>query len=179
MNTGHLDQLLLGIADTQMAATPAAARMVISGLALDSRRVRRGDAFLALRGSQGHGIQFAASAVQRGAQVVLAEAPVVDVAELDVPVLWIDHLHQQVSEIAARFHDRPSESLRVLGITGTNGKTSCVQLLALKRTTFTPSGTRAASWRPNASSTLITAACSPGHENSLALAAPYASMLPW
>lgn len=142
MNTGHLDQLLLGIADAQVAAMPAAARMVVSGLTLDSRRVRRGDAFFALRGSQGHGIQFAASAVQRGAQVVLAEAPVVDVAGLDVPVLWIDHLHEQVSEIAARFHDRPSESMRVLGITGTNGKTSCVQLLAQALTLL---GHRAAS----------------------------------
>ncbi|OOG66236.1 UDP-N-acetylmuramoyl-L-alanyl-D-glutamate--2,6-diaminopimelate ligase [Rhodanobacter sp. B04] len=130
MNTGHLDQLLLGIADAQIAATPGAGRIVVSGLALDSRRVRRGDAFFALRGSQGHGIEFAASAVQRGAQVVLAEAPAVEVEALDVPLLWIDGLHDQVSEIAARFHDRPTEAMRVVGITGTNGKTSCVQLLA-------------------------------------------------
>ncbi len=143
MSTGHLDQLLLGIADAQMAATPAAAHMIVSGLSLDSRRVRRGDAFFALRGSQGHGIEFAASAVQRGAQVVLAEAPAPeDVAPLDVPLLWIDDLHDQVGEIAARFHDRPSESLHVIGVTGTNGKTSCVQLLAQALTLL---GHRAAS----------------------------------
>ncbi len=65
MSTGHLDQLLLGIADAQMAATPAAAHMIVSGLSLDSRKVRRGDAFFALRGSQGHGIEFAATAVDR------------------------------------------------------------------------------------------------------------------
>ncbi len=143
MNTGHLDQLLLGIADAQMAATPAAAHMVVSGLSLDSRQVRRGDAFFALRGSQGHGIEFAASAVQRGARVVLAEAPAPDdFTPLDVPLLWIDHLHDQVGEIAARFHDRPSESMRVIGVTGTNGKTSCVQLLAQALTLL---GHRAAS----------------------------------
>ena len=131
MSTGHLDQLLLGIADAQLAASPAAARTVVSGLALDSRRVRRGDAFFALRGTQTHGISFAAGAVQRGVRVVLAEAPAPDEVEsLDVPVLWIDDLHDQVGEIAARFHDRPSESMRVIGVTGTNGKTSCVQLLA-------------------------------------------------
>ncbi len=131
MSTGHLDQLLMGIADAQVAATSAAAHMIVSGLSLDSRKIRRGDAFFALRGSQGHGIEFAASAVQRGAQVVLAEAPAPEHgASLEVPVLWIDHLHEQVGEIAARFHDRPSESLRVVGVTGTNGKTSCVQLLA-------------------------------------------------
>jgi UDP-N-acetylmuramoyl-L-alanyl-D-glutamate--2,6-diaminopimelate ligase len=130
MSTDHLDQLLLGIADTQLAANPVAARMVVSGLTLDSRQVRRGDAFFALRGDRAHGIAFAAGAVQRGARVVLAEAPAEDVEALEVPVLWIDDLHAQVSEIAARFHDRPSESMRVVGVTGTNGKTSCVQLLA-------------------------------------------------
>ena len=130
MSTGHLDQLLLGIADASLAATPGAGRIVLSGLALDSRRVQRGDGFFALRGTRGHGIEFAASAVQRGAQVVLAEAPPVEVAPLDVPVLWIDDLHAQVGEIAARFYERPSEAMRLVGITGTNGKTSCVQLLA-------------------------------------------------
>ncbi len=143
MSTGHLDQLLLGIADAQVAAAPGAGRIVLSGLTLDSRRVRRGDAFFALRGTQGHGIKFAAGAVQRGAQVVLAEAPMVDdLAPLDVPLLWIDNLHAQVGEIAARFYDRPSESMRMVGVTGTNGKTSCVQLLAQALTLL---GHRAAS----------------------------------
>jgi UDP-N-acetylmuramoyl-L-alanyl-D-glutamate--2,6-diaminopimelate ligase len=142
MSTGHLDQLLLGIADAQVAAVPGAGRAVVSGLALDSRRVRRGDAFFALRGSQGHGIEFAAAAVQRGAQVVLAEGPALDVAPLEVPLLWVDGLRDQVGEIAARFHDRPSEAMRVIGITGTNGKTSCVQLLAQALTSL---GHRAAS----------------------------------
>lgn len=130
MSTGQLDQLLMGIADAQVAQARGAARIVVSGLSLDSRRVRRGDAFFAMRGTQGHGIEFAASAVQRGAQVVLAEAPAVEVAPLDVPLLWIDGLRDQVGEIAARFYDRPTEAMRVIGITGTNGKTSCVQLLA-------------------------------------------------
>jgi UDP-N-acetylmuramoyl-L-alanyl-D-glutamate--2,6-diaminopimelate ligase len=130
VSTGHLDQLLLGLADASLAAAPGAARIVVSGLTLDSRKVRRGDAFLALRGTQSHGIQFAAGAVQRGAEVVLAEGPALEIAPLDVPVLWIDGLHGLVGEIAARFYGRPSEALRVIGVTGTNGKTSTVQLLA-------------------------------------------------
>lgn len=131
MSTGHLDQLLMGIADAQLAAQPTAGRIVLSGMTLDSRRVCRGDAFFALRGGHGHGISFAANAVQRGAQVVLAESPAPDdMAALDAPVLWIDKLHDRVGEIAARFFERPSESMRMLGITGTNGKTSTVQLLA-------------------------------------------------
>jgi UDP-N-acetylmuramoyl-L-alanyl-D-glutamate--2,6-diaminopimelate ligase len=130
MSTGRLDQLLWGIADAQLTALPDAGRVVLSGLTLDSRKVQHGDAFFALRGTQGHGIEFAASAVRRGAQVVLGEAPAVEVAPLEVPLLWIDGLHDRVGEIAARFYERPAEALRVIGVTGTNGKTSTVQLLA-------------------------------------------------
>ncbi|MEO5811700.1 MAG: UDP-N-acetylmuramoyl-L-alanyl-D-glutamate--2,6-diaminopimelate ligase [Rhodanobacter sp.] len=154
MSTGHLDQLLLGIADRQVLDTPGAARMIVSGLTLDSRQVRRGDAFVALRGTQTHGIAYVAGAVRHGACVVLAETPGAgealpepDAADTPstpaanaggalplsmhgVPVLWIDDLHAQVGEIAARFYDRPAESMHIVGVTGTNGKTSCVQLLA-------------------------------------------------
>jgi UDP-N-acetylmuramoyl-L-alanyl-D-glutamate--2,6-diaminopimelate ligase len=140
MSTGHLDQLLLGIADHELAATPGANRIVISGLSLDSRQVGRGEAFVALGGTQAHGFAFAAGAVQRGAAVILAETPPPGVAVAGVPdelpasldgvvVLWIIQLREHLGEIAARYYGRPSESMHVLGVTGTNGKTSCVQLL--------------------------------------------------
>jgi len=125
MTTRRLDQLLHGIADTASAGD-----IVVSGLNLDSRRVRPGDAFFALRGTREHGIKFAAIAVQRGARVVLAEAPAPSETTLDVPVLWIDNLHGRVGDIAARFFGEPSAALSVIGVTGTNGKTSTVQLLA-------------------------------------------------
>lgn len=121
----RLEQLLHGIADTDSAGD-----IVVSGLALDSRRVRAGEAFFALRGTRGHGIEFAAGAVAQGARVVLAEAPATAAPALGVPVIWIEHLHAQVGEIAARFYGRPSEALQVVGVTGTNGKTSTVQLIA-------------------------------------------------
>jgi UDP-N-acetylmuramoyl-L-alanyl-D-glutamate--2,6-diaminopimelate ligase len=125
MSGQRLDHLLQGIAETT-----AAGPIVVSGLALDSRDVRTGDAFFALHGTRGHGIEFVAGAVQRGASVVLAEAPPRAVKDPGVPVLWIDGLHTFVGEIASRFFGRPSESMRVIGVTGTNGKTSTVQLLA-------------------------------------------------
>ncbi|MGO4503924.1 MULTISPECIES: UDP-N-acetylmuramoyl-L-alanyl-D-glutamate--2,6-diaminopimelate ligase [unclassified Dyella] len=123
--SARLDQLLQGIAET-----PGVGDIVVSGLTLDSRQVRPGDAFFALRGTREHGISFARGAAERGARVVLAEAPPAHVEGLDVPVLWVDGLHGKVGEIASRFFGRPSEALRVIGVTGTNGKTSTVQLLA-------------------------------------------------
>ena len=125
MSSQRLDHLLQGIAETS-----AIGPIVVSGLALDSRQVRHGDAFFALRGTRGHGIEFVSGAVQRGASVVLAEAPSCTLPDPGVPVLWIDSLHTFVGEIASRFFGRPSEAMRVIGVTGTNGKTSTVQLLA-------------------------------------------------
>jgi UDP-N-acetylmuramoyl-L-alanyl-D-glutamate--2,6-diaminopimelate ligase len=101
----------------------------ICGLTLDSRQVQPGEAFVALRGTRAHGIAYAAEAVARGAAVVLAEAPAVAGFTPGVPVLWIDDLHARLGEIAARYYDHPSQALRVVGVTGTNGKTSTVQLI--------------------------------------------------
>jgi len=137
MTMHRLDRLLLGIGDAALAQAAGARDLSIAGLAIDSRQIVRGDAFVALRGTQTHGIHFAPVAAQRGASVVLAEAPApADFAAASsqaiegVPVLWIDNLAAQVGEIAARFYGRASEAMSVVGITGTNGKTSCVQMLA-------------------------------------------------
>ena len=124
MNTRLLAPLLDGFADAG-----ALGDLRICGLSLDSRQVRPGEAFVALHGTRTHGIAFAAEAVARGAALVLAEAPAVAGFTPGVPVLWIDDLHARLGEIAARFYDHPSRTLRVVGITGTNGKTSTVQLI--------------------------------------------------
>src|SRR5699024_7811329 len=112
---------------------PVADDIVVSGLTLDSRRVRPGDAFVALKGGTTHGMDFMPMAIERGAVAILAESP--DAArvprpESRVPVLQIDNLRQHLGTIAARFFGDPSSSLTLLGVTGTNGKTSTVQMLS-------------------------------------------------
>ena len=114
----------------------------VSGLSLDSRAIRPGDAFVALRGSVAHGITFAPAALARGASVVLAESPAPPAFDPVASVIWLDGLRAQAGHIAARFHGEPSRQLRVLGVTGTNGKTSTVQLLTQALTLL---GHRAAS----------------------------------
>ena len=114
----------------------------VSGLTLDSRRARAGDAFIALEGKRVHGITFAPAALAQGASAVIAEGPA---SAVSLPpaaqVVWIDSLRDRVGEIAARFFERPSAALHVIGVTGTNGKTSIVQLLAAALETL---GARAA-----------------------------------
>ncbi|HET7300711.1 MAG TPA: UDP-N-acetylmuramoyl-L-alanyl-D-glutamate--2,6-diaminopimelate ligase [Oleiagrimonas sp.] len=123
-----LRNLLAGVAE------PAAAGdIVVSGLNLDSRQVRPGDAFVALKGGTTHGIEFAPKAVEQGAVVILAESSDeshIPSHESRVPTLWIDNLRHHLGAIAARFFDNPSSHLALIGVTGTNGKTSTVQMLA-------------------------------------------------
>jgi len=124
-----LRELLPGHADAG-----AAGDVVVRGLALDSRRVQQGDAFFALAGAQAHGITFAPMAAARGASIILAENPgseaSVPAAFDATPVLRIADLRAQVGAIASRFFGEPSRALTVIGVTGTNGKTSTVQLIA-------------------------------------------------
>ncbi len=110
----------------------AAGDIIVRGLDLDSRSVREGDAFVALRGTRAHGISFAPAAAARGAVVVLAEAPppAPAAAAPELPTVWIGDLRARLGVLAARFHGDPSQALCISGVTGTNGKTSTVQLLA-------------------------------------------------
>ena len=109
--------------------SPGEQDILVRGLSLDSRKVAPGDAFFALQGTRQHGITFAPMALAQGASVVLAEAPA-PATSAAVPALWIDHLSDQLGLIADRFFGQPSQALRMIGVTGTNGKTSTVQLLA-------------------------------------------------
>lgn len=111
----------------------------VTGLALDHRCVKPGSIFFACRGSQFHALKFAAEALASGAQAVLYEpsgayAILDDVRQvatrMRVPLLPVVDLSARLGRIAARFHDDPSKKAFVIGVTGTNGKTTCSQFLA-------------------------------------------------
>ncbi len=104
----------------------------VTGLALDSRKVRAGDLFVALAGTQVHGEIYIESALQKGAIAVLKEADVAHVEMLqgDIPCISQPHLSQQLGEIAARFYGYPSRKMQIIGVTGTNGKTSVTHAIA-------------------------------------------------
>jgi UDP-N-acetylmuramoyl-L-alanyl-D-glutamate--2,6-diaminopimelate ligase len=105
----------------------------VSDLTLDSRQVRAGSLFFALPGQNVHGLDFAADAATRGASVVLWEAGddvLPPVLPQGVFAAAIPDLKKLVGRIADRFFNWPSSHLRIVGITGTNGKTTCAYLLA-------------------------------------------------
>ncbi|MAT52714.1 MAG: UDP-N-acetylmuramoyl-L-alanyl-D-glutamate--2,6-diaminopimelate ligase [Porticoccaceae bacterium] len=109
----------------------------VRGLCLDSRRCAPGDLFLAVPGTSHDGRRYMAQAASSGCAAIAAEARGLSefVGEhpdtaLDIPVLGIDNLSAQLSAIAGRFYGDPSRELNLIGITGTNGKTTCAFLLA-------------------------------------------------
>jgi len=104
----------------------------ITGLSLDSREVSPGDLFIALKGTQTDGGHYIAQAVKQGAVAVLIETgeEIAEHGQLPVPVIAVPKLREFVSDIAGAFYAHPSRQMTVTAITGTNGKTTCAQLLA-------------------------------------------------
>jgi UDP-N-acetylmuramoyl-L-alanyl-D-glutamate--2,6-diaminopimelate ligase len=102
----------------------------VRDLALDSRRVQPGDAFVAVPGRDSDGRQFIDAAVARGAVAVLVEADGWTSRPLPVPALPVDALSRDLGRLAAAWYGEPSRALLSVGVTGTNGKTSCSQWIA-------------------------------------------------
>ena len=101
----------------------------VTGVALDSRLVVPGDLFIAVKGTQTDGAQYIAQAIEKGAVAILLEQNMVS-ADWAVPVIALPELSEYVSDIAGVFYGQPSQQMPVTAITGTNGKTTCSQLLA-------------------------------------------------
>ena len=103
---------------------------VVRGLSQDSRSLRAGDAFVALAGASTHGLKFAEQAVAANVAAILFEPPAPAGLPLPSNVVAVEGLREKLGRLADRFFDAPSKALTMAGVTGTNGKTSTVQLLA-------------------------------------------------
>jgi len=102
-----------------------------TGLALDSRRVAAGNIFFAFPGTSSDGRDYLEQAEAAGALAIIAEKNGYSgQAQLKVPVLLMDNLSARISAIASEYYQYPSRKCRVIGVTGTNGKTSTTYFLA-------------------------------------------------
>lgn len=119
-----LEALLAGIVDSPLTA--AQRRIVVSGVFDDSRHVRPGGLFVAIRGTRIDGRRFVGDALTRGAAVVIGERLAPAETEAAV-VIDVDDAHATLARLAVRWNgldERLSSGLRLLGVTGTNGKTT-------------------------------------------------------
>ena len=101
----------------------------VSGVVYDSRRATNGSVFVALRGLQADGTGFAKDAIARGAAAVVAETDPA-AAAMNVPWVEVADARRALAALAAEYWGHPSEQLTLVGITGTNGKTTASYLLA-------------------------------------------------
>lgn len=106
----------------------------ISGLSLDSRKVKQGDLYIAYQGESHDSRAFINEAIKNGAVAVVAEPGQYPGStshkSSDVPIIYIENIKDEICNIGAKFYNFPSEQLLVIGVTGTNGKTSCSHLIA-------------------------------------------------
>jgi UDP-N-acetylmuramoyl-L-alanyl-D-glutamate--2,6-diaminopimelate ligase len=119
-----LDQLLGGF------NIPAPA-IALSDMQLDTRLLTSGSLFLALQGHVVDGRLFMQQAEQSGAAAILFDNSDGFVPpELSIPCIAVPALAEKISELAGLFYDQPAQKLALVGVTGTNGKSTCTQLIA-------------------------------------------------
>jgi len=100
----------------------------VTGVRHDSRAVRPGELFVARKGEKADGARFVADAVARGASAVMAARGAIEAASAGVPVLFVDDPAAALAFAASAVYGHPSFALEVVGITGTNGKTTTAHL---------------------------------------------------
>jgi UDP-N-acetylmuramoyl-L-alanyl-D-glutamate--2,6-diaminopimelate ligase len=123
----ELARLLKGVETLELSGNGDPAHTAITGIAYDSRQVHPGYLFAAIKGEKLDGHKFVPQAVASGAVAVLSERP----RESGVRGLWVrvPNARRALAQVAANFYGQPARALRLIGITGTNGKTTISFLL--------------------------------------------------
>ncbi len=121
----RLDGLIAVASSPQGEPMGEAAGVEITGLAYDSRDVASGDLFFCVSGFRTDGHEFAPEAVRAGAAALVVERPL----DLGVPEVQVESARAAMAPAAARFYGDPARELRVVGVTGTNGKTTTAYLV--------------------------------------------------
>ena len=120
-----LQELLKNIHPTQIVGD---AEVEVSGVNIDSRKIKDGHLFIAMKGTQVDGHNFIPKAIELGAKSILCEDLPADKAE-DVTYVQVTSTEDVVGTVATLFHGDPSRKLKLVGVTGTNGKTTIATLL--------------------------------------------------
>lgn len=104
----------------------------IKDLAIDSRKVKAGDLFFAYKGAKDDGCKYIDDAIKNGAVAVLFDSPNQSLITKykNLPLIHVNNLPKKIGKIAAKFFKDPTANLDIIGVTGTNGKTSISQFIA-------------------------------------------------
>lgn len=111
-------KIVQGCADTE-----------VNAVQYDSRKVGRGDLFVCITGFQTDGHKYAKSAIEKGASVIVAEHMAEGMENSGAAIVITENTRKALALISAAYYDNPSEKINVIGVTGTNGKTTTTYLI--------------------------------------------------
>jgi len=117
-----LAEIIKGI---EVQASSGDSQVIVRGMSMDSRRVQPGDLFACVSGFKVDGHDYAAKAITSGAVALVVD----HFLPLDVPQVKVSNVRKAVGAFAAAVNDHPSEQLELVGVTGTNGKTTITYLI--------------------------------------------------
>ena len=113
------------IKEVEVQASSGDSQVMVSGMSMDSRRVQPGDLYACVPGFKVDGHDFAANAIASGAVALVVD----HFLPLDVPQVKVSNVRQAIGPLAATMYDHPSAQLELVGVTGTNGKTTITYLI--------------------------------------------------
>ena len=122
----NLDTVIRGLEKVDKSRTE---NVVINGVTNDSRKVKKGHLFVAIRGESFDGHEYVNMAIQKGAVAIVVDLDFNQELSPDVAVLKCENTRIAYSKICSNWFERPSEKPMIIGVTGTNGKTSVASLL--------------------------------------------------
>ncbi len=99
---------------------------VLKGITCDSRKVKPGYAFIAITGFKEDGNKYIKEAIAKGASVIFTEKPI---ESKNIPIIQVDDSRAVLGRLAAEFYNMPAEKINLIGVTGTNGKTTTTHLI--------------------------------------------------
>ncbi|MCL2401928.1 MAG: UDP-N-acetylmuramoyl-L-alanyl-D-glutamate--2,6-diaminopimelate ligase [Oscillospiraceae bacterium] len=105
--------------------TEANMAMEIHGISFDTRTLKAGELFVAIRGYQSDGHEYIQQAVEKGAICIICEQP----PDIATPYILVENARKALAEVSAKWFDEPALKLKIIGVTGTNGKTTVTSLI--------------------------------------------------
>jgi UDP-N-acetylmuramoyl-L-alanyl-D-glutamate--2,6-diaminopimelate ligase len=104
-------------------------KIQISGISIDSREISTGNLFLAISGTRVDGHDYIQDAVSKGAALVVGSKPFLEFADLSIPYLEVKDTRQALAQVTAAWFDFPARKMVIIGVTGTDGKTTTANLI--------------------------------------------------